>query len=294
MDVCDRVPLLAAGLYIEPALHPKPGAVTRLESHSDKTLLDFLFHASKASHVLVRACRVGAEGGECPRVVRDGLRLYLKVAEEIRRNIAFGSFLLLLPLAGALPRAHRRPEVLAIEATRLALNCTGTEETSLYIKIMNVLKPSYLGSYEGPSVDVTKPPEGKMPPFRELLRSASWDLVHSEITESYPRTLEAYSIISERMTQGSDLEEASLWALLYGLAYWGDTLIYHKYGSRAYAQSISEAMYALRMAERHGVRSALEWLDSLWRPRGWNPGAVLDVLATGIGLIMFYQGYDPG
>jgi triphosphoribosyl-dephospho-CoA synthetase len=37
------------------------------------------------------------------------------------------------------------------------------------------------------------------------------------------------------------------------------------------------------------VYEAVEWLDRLWRPRGWNPGAVLDVMAVALGLLFYHK-----
>jgi len=293
MDACSRAALLAAGLHLEPLAHPKPGAVTRLAGHGDKDVFSFAAHASLVTPVLVEACRAAAEGGCSGRPLLRGLSLYRRlVAPRLRGNVAFGSFMLLLPLAAAAARPPGGVGEHAREASRVAVECSGVEEARLYLEILASLKPSHLGSYHGPLPDALSP-GGASVDFAGLLRGARWDLVHREILEGYPRTLEAVSAIRGGLARGSSFEEALLHAILWGLARWGDTLIYQKYGGRAYLRAVAEAERALAIAESRGVREAMEWLDSLWRPRGWNPGAVLDVAAAAVGLLAFHDGiYD--
>lgn len=119
--------------------------------------------------------------------------------------------------------------------------------------------------------------------FVEALMAARWDLVHSELLSGYPVTLEALKTLRE---SSGGLEDRALRALLSMLAWPGDTLIASKRGFAAMKRSILEARAALLLSGSWGVRRALEWLDSEWRDRGWNPGAVLDVLAAAIGLYL--------
>ncbi len=288
MARCSRAALLAAGLHLEPLVHPKPGAVTRIEPHSDKDVYSFVLHASLVTPILVETCLTALDGCGA-RPLRAGLSLYIsRVARRLRTNIALGSFILLLPLAAASAAEPGDRVNHALEATRIALRCTGVEEARLYLEILSLLRPSHLGRYEGPLPDATRPGEAEIS-FPDLLAGTDWDIVHSEIVGGYPRTLEAADSIERGLREGLGLEDAVLWAILRGLAEWGDTLIYQKYGGRAYLQSMAEAGQALEIARREGARRAIEWLDSLWRPRGWNPGAVLDVTATALGLLAYHN-----
>ncbi len=288
MDECSRAALLATGLHLEPLVHPKPGAVTRLASHSDKNVFSFAAHATLVTPILVEACNAALKGCSGRPLLR-GLSLYKSmVAPRLKSNVALGSFMLVLPLAAASASAPRGRVEHALEATRFALKCSGVEEARLYLEVLSVLGPSHLGRYEGPLPDASRPGEASID-LASLLRGADWDVVHGEIAGGYPRTLEAASIIKGKLGEGEGFEEAVLWAILKGLAEWGDTLIYQKYGGRAYLQSIAEASRALELARDRGVREAVEWLDSLWRPRGWNPGSVLDVIAAALGLLAYHD-----
>jgi triphosphoribosyl-dephospho-CoA synthetase len=117
-----------------------------------------------------------------------------------------------------------------------------------------------------------------------IVSHAAWDLVHAELGEGYPRSLAASRMIEALESEGLGVEEALALTLLHILAAHGDTLVYAKFGGRAYQRLLAEARAARLNAARRGARAALEGLDWLWRPRGWNPGAALDILATAISL----------
>lgn len=279
---CSLVSVLAYGLYLEPVIHPKPGAVTMFRAHSDKSVNEFILNASIAEVALRESCLWGSEGLRSP--IARGLRVYrlLVVRAGLKTNVALGSIMLLLPLAVALSRRAGDPVGLLVrEAHSIILRETGVEEAREYYKLLEYFKPSHLGRYEGliPGVGSGYPTS-----FVEILRVASWDLIHRELLEGYPITLEAYNLIARSGSLDWDIVLSTLLELL---ARHGDTLIASKYGFSAYKRAKLEAGEALRIAEREGVLRAIEWLDELWRPRGWNPGAVLDVIATALSLTLY-------
>ncbi len=279
---CAGVAALAAGAALEPVLHPKPGAVTRLWSHPDKGVVDFEAALAPLTAALIEACRRGG-----PRGLEAAFRAYRAGLEALgyKSNIAAGTLLLAAPLAAAL---HGGPPpgglgALAREASRVALEAGG-EAARAYYELLEYLSPGHLGRYEGPVPGVGS---GSYPCcMRVVLEAASWDLVHGEVLGGYPESLRVAREVEEGVEGGEGLEDAALAALLGLLARRGDTLILARWGSRAYQAALSEARQAERMASRLGVRGALEWLDSQWRPRGWSPGAALDVLAAGLGLYL--------
>ncbi|MEM1873548.1 MAG: triphosphoribosyl-dephospho-CoA synthase [Acidilobaceae archaeon] len=278
---CSLVSYLSAGLFLEPLLHPKPGAVTLFERHSDKSIWDFAIHASIAQEALLESCRSSATH-ENP--VAAGLRAYKRalLALKISKNVALGSLLLLAPLAAALYYLDdgETLESLCSKARSLVFERDSADAAREYYAVLELLRPSHLGVYEGPLPGVGS---GRYPEsFVEVLRVARWDIVHREILEGYPLVSRTARALAERKFE----QETLLETLLDLLVSEGDTLIATKYGWRAYKVALEEARVAHWLSKRLGVFRALEWLDSLWRPRGWNPGAVLDVLATAIGLAL--------
>lgn len=273
---------LIAGPTLEPLFHPKPAAVTRIEGHEDKDVLDFGVHASILTRSMMEACIAKEEK------LAAGLGVYKKLLEKlgVRRNIAVGTTLLMLPLAAALSESAEllSARELARFASKIAVNA-GPETTRAYYDVLNLVKPSHLRRYRGyvPAVG----DKGPFPGFREVLRAASWDLIHSELLDGYKRTLVVLERLGDKPLSPRELEEKALIELLRLLADYGDTLILAKWGMRAYTRAKLEARAALSLAEKVGVYEAIDWLDSLWRPRRWNPGAVLDIVAVAIGLYFY-------
>ena len=279
---------IVSGMVLEPLIHPKPGGVSRVQGHPDKDVYDFEVHAVEASECLYRACRTSLSRG-CVRGIRAGLECYLGLIERLGlagRNIAFGTYMLLLPLSTAIPHTRGGVEDLAIQALKCIRGCSG-DEGLLYLTILSRLAPSHLkGGYEGPLPSVWEPRPVEL---WRVFEGASWDLVHSELAEGYPRSLAASRLLSLLLASGSGFEEAARWTLLHLLSSYGDTLIYSKYGGKAFIRALEEARTAWRLSGRLGATMALEMLDRLWRPRGWSPGASFDLLAAAISLA-FYSG----
>ncbi len=273
---------LITGPTLEPLFHPKPAAVTRIEGHEDKDVLDFGVHVSIIARSMVEACIAREEK------IAAGLRVYKKLLEKlgVRRNIAVGTTLLMLPLAAALSESTEplSAHELARLASRIAVNA-GPATTHAYYEVLNLVKPSHLRRYRGyvPAVGSM----GPFPVFREVLKAASWDLIHSELLNGYKRTLFVFERLGDKPLSPRELEERALMELLRLLADHGDTLILAKWGMRAYTRAKLEARAALSLAEKVGIYEAVDWLDSLWRPRRWNPGAALDIIAAAVGLYFY-------
>jgi len=272
---------IASGLVIEPLAHPKPGSVTRLVGHADKDIFDFALNAFIVSASMHEACR--ASLSRCQGSIAEGFRFYRGLRRRWKRgvNISLGSILLYMPVASSLSRGFEGARSLLSRASNLVARCTGREEAVEYYKLLEEMRPSHLRSYKGPVPGVGS---GEYPSsFLEVLESARWDHVHRELLEGYPLTGKALTII-EREAGDSDIETALLKSLVELLASHGDTLIAAKHGYKAYIAALKEAKTAAKISEKIGVRKTLEWLDSLWRPRGWNPGALLDIISLASGL----------
>lgn len=287
LGVCSATSVLAYGLYMEPIIHPKPGAVTLLRVHPDKDVGMFVANTSIAEVALLEACVRRSKGLKSP--LAHGLRVYRVMASKLglKTNIALGSLILALPIATALSTKQGAPVAdLVREAHSIVVSETGSEEAVEYYKLLEYFKPSHLGLYKGPIPGVGS---GYPKSFVDVLRVASWDLVHRELLEGYPVTLEAYNMM---LRGDGELRELFLKTLLELLATHGDTLIASKFGFSAYKKAKVEAREALSKSEELGVEEAIEWLDSLWRPRGWNPGAILDILAVALGLLHYKKIFE--
>ena len=270
---------LLSGVRIEPLLHPKPGAVTRFYSHSDKDVIDFSIAVTPLESSVHYSCEVASN--RCGGSIASGFRVYRILYDRFnigKSNINLGTLLLLIPLAVAHGRyGESDPYRLFNLATDIVFECSGVDEAIEYYKLLEYFKPSHLGYYQGPIPSVGL---GYPSSFIKILHTVSWDIVHSELITGYKVTKDALDYMY-RIEGG--LEERSLWTLLYILKIYGDTLIARKHGLYAYKQALREAQIAEWYAMRHGIRTGLSFLDSLWRSRGWNPGSSLDILAIVIG-----------
>ncbi len=276
---------LLMGPKMEPLLHPKPGAVTRLSEHKDKNVVDFCEHTLLIESATIRAF-VASKDKVLEDPIAEGLEEYFNLLRKfkVKSNIALGTTLLHVPLAAALGDLGypADPSKLVQRASSLVLS--SERGGKIYYKILELLRPSHLRKYEGPIPAVG---EGYPRSFAEVLRSAAWDLVHSELLKGYPLSLKVLSLIDQHLEEKKGIEESALLAMLKILSDHGDTLILTKYGIRAYQKAIADSRIALFFAERVGIKEALRELDREWRKRGWNPGAVLDIVSTGISLYYY-------
>ncbi len=272
-DSCSMVSLLSLGLYYEPVLYPKPGGVTLFYRHSDKSVYDFIVNATLVESSLAEACR--------GRSISLGLATYRVLVERfgLKSNIALGSLMLHLPLSVSLGLGVASSIYDLVSEARRVVESTGEDGAREYYRLLEYFKPSHLGVYYGivPSIGSGYYPRSLI----EALKASSWDIVHRELIEGYPITLEALNMLWD---YGDPLEVNALRVTLILLARHGDTLIASKFGYSAYKKAIVEARIALELIDKDGVYRAIEWLDNLWRPRGWNPGAILDIIATAISL----------
>ena len=278
---CERyVPALLFGPLVEPVVHPKPGGVTRLRSHPDKGLGDFMAHAAAVGSALMVACEASASGAGDP--VEAGLEAYGDSLDElgVKTNVGLGHAVLLVPLAAALPSWRGGLERLASEASRIARGA-GEGAGAAYARLLARLSPSHLGSYRGPAPDVARP-GARTARFADLLRASAWDLVHSEVLGGYRLSLRAARWVEDLVRGGRGLEEAAAIALLRLISEAGDTLTALRHGMRAYLIMRAEASLALASPD---PLAAAERLDAEWRRRGWSPGSAMDVLAASISLL---------
>lgn len=274
MGLCSTIAeLLGLGSIMEPLVHPKPGGVTRCRPWRGLTIFDFARASAALRAGLAAACERGCSQGCLAAAVRAYLGVKSRLGPEGNANL--GTLLLLAPLACTAPAGG--PVGHAMAASRCARSL-GAEDAELYYRALEAVGPGHLGRYEGPVPAVGS---GRYPrSMIEVLLAARWDHVHAELLNGYPLTLEAFEWLRER----GDREDSLALLILTMIARHGDTLIGRKWGWAAAKKAMAEARLALRAAEREGLNGAIGALRRLWEERGWNPGAVLDIVAAGLGL----------
>ncbi|MFP3227445.1 MAG: triphosphoribosyl-dephospho-CoA synthase [Caldisphaera sp.] len=270
---CRLIPILSMGLYIEPSLHPKPGGVTPF-NQDDKRYFDFLIHASLTAKIMHNTCERFQRNEK--NVIAKALKEYKNYLLKFdRRNIAFGEFLLHIPLSIGILQSTNIKDV-AINSSKYIIEETGKEEGILYYEILKMLSPSYLGKYEGlmPDVFSSYPKD-----LYEVLRAYSWDLVNGEIINGYPISLETVQYFKKF----DNLNEAFLNGLLYIISRYGDTLTAKRNGFKFYKKMIDDATIGLYISKKYGIEYAINFLRDIWG-KNISPGSALDILSSSISL----------
>ncbi len=268
---------LVSGALIEPLVHPKPGGVTRITGHRDMNIYHFIRAASCLVKPLALICCNSCSDG----IVASGIHEYIFCLEKeklSRINVNTGTVLLLLILSTGAGYSSSIKEVVE-NASYYVKACSGSHDGEAYYKLLNIGVRKYMGRYEGPLPDIHSETR-EFPGLYKILSSTAWDIVHREVLFNYPLSRRIAEYIAR---SGLTEENLSILALEL-LAEYGDTLIARKHGWRAYYTALREARQVLLYYRRTRDRNVLQVLDRTWRKRGWNPGAVYDVLAAGISL----------
>jgi len=279
---CSMLSLLISGLFIEPAVHPKPGAVTRLKGHRDKSFMDFLYNNSIAATVLSKACWEASLGrltciyGRAFRELAGFYRRYM------RTNTSMGSWFLHLPLAVALGVYGPVPVPdLASRAARILRSVSEPCDTQGYYRLLATIAPSHLGRLYHSLPDALSGHNGGMPRLWDVVAyAASTDIVHREVVVGYSESITRYRRMVE-LAESMGLEEAASTVFLEMMASIPDTLIRRKYGTRASLRVREMAKLVVR-----GV-SSIDELDWFMRGMDYNAGSLLDILSVAISFYMY-------
>lgn len=263
---CDLIPILSMGLYVEPSLYPKPGGITPFD-HDDKNYFDFLIHASIAAKIMYDACKKEKDA------LSNALIEYKNylINWGIKKNIAFGEFLLHVPLAISLKKSTSIKDL--TENASNIIKKSGELEGKIYYEILRMLTPSYLGKYIGLMPDVySSYPKS----LYEVLKTYSWDLVNNELLNNYSISLQTLDYIKKF----KNIKEGFLKGLLFIISKYGDTLTAKRNGFYFYKKMMIDANVALKISDKYGLNFAINYLKSQWN--NVSPGSALDVLSTSI------------
>ena len=280
-------PFICSGLFLEPLVHPKPGGVTRVYMHADKSVYNFVVNnlvfcsmiPKYASKIIDGDCILG-------KVYRFTVQLLGRYG--LRTNTSMGSWVLHIPLIVSL--ADMGDDVPVEELVKRGVNLVENSsscDTEGYFEFLKFYSPSHLGRLEVGSVDAMLAGDNVLPSYIDVVRFAGRsDIVHRELYTGYPVSLEAYSMIENYMSRGVSFEEAVSRSVVELLARYPDSLIARKHGSRV-------AFKVRRFAELvvKGLAS-LEELDYYMRNNGFNPGSILDIVSIGISLFLLEKSVE--
>jgi triphosphoribosyl-dephospho-CoA synthase len=274
-------PFICSGLFIEPLVHPKPGGVTRVYSHDDKSVYNFIANnlafcttiPTYISGILDEDCILG----KVYEYIVHVLRRY-----GLRTNTSMGSWVLHIPLiisSLSIKEDDFTIQELVRQGVKITEN-TDSCDTRGYFEFLRFYSPSHLGRLAKGGIDVTSM-YNALPSYVDVVKFAGQsDIVHRELYTGYTISLEAYSTIKNLMNDETVFEDAVSKTVTVLLSKYPDSLIARKYGSRA-------ALKVRRLAELvvEGMVSQEE-LDRYMRSNRFNPGSILDIVSTGISLFL--------
>ena len=286
---------LCTGLIIEPFIHPKPGAVTRIRSHPDKSILEFLASNIVYCRILTKALEnvESPDAGGC--IVGNIFESLTRALDSrgLRTNTSLGSWLLHIPLSLAytitLQASGVEPSVeTLLDNARYIMRKSTACDTRGYYSILRYYAPSHLGRLKGEGPDVWSE-DTRYPPLWDIIvKAGEGDIVHREITSLYPLSRKTSSMIEQEISRTEMcLEKAASKAFLKLMKETPDTLIARKYGVR----TAYRVMALARLVDKNII--PISELDSYMRKNGINPGSLLDILATGITLFFYSKSTDP-
>lgn len=245
----------------------KPGNVHRLADFDDLSYLDFLTSAAAVAPVLAAAPdhRLG-------HTVFEGVRRTRQVA---RTNSNLGILLLLAPLAKAAPEPDFRTGLVRV------LDDLDVEDSRLVYEAIRLAKPGGLGQVA--EQDIKDKPTL---PLRTIMAlAADRDLIARQYANGFREVLEEGApAILEGMKRTASMEGAILYAHLFLMARYPDTLIARKCGAVEAMESALRARAVLDKGWPHTPkgRDAFADLDAWLRVEGRrrNPGTTADLIAA--------------
>ncbi|MCE4617447.1 MAG: triphosphoribosyl-dephospho-CoA synthase [Desulfurococcales archaeon] len=279
---CKLVGAIISGLFLEPIIHPKPGAVTRLRGHSDKDVVSFVLNNSLVSSVLFDSC-MRASRGDLSCIYGN---VFKKIAviykNEMKTNTSMGSWLLHIPLTVSLGfYGPTNSKALGLGATRLLRSLTTECDTHGYYEFLSSIRPSHLGRLIGRFPDALNAEKDGLPRLWDILvYASSSDIVHAELVRGYSESIRWSKRLAE-LSRDNTFEDAASRVFLEMLASTPDTLIRRKFGTRTAVRIMEMAKLVLKNV------ISLDDLDRFMRRNGYNAGSLLDILSVSISLFIY-------
>ncbi len=284
-------------MFLEVSGEPKPGNVTPSKALPEMAFEDMaaaivsigkpLAALYEKARTIPKQWEAGLWGGGLLSCCRAACR---------KTNTLFGSLLLQIPVGLGALWAGEKDEVLKL-AGELVRSST-VKDSLWFVKAASKsrvggLKHRYLTNKETRELDITRPgvedtiSSRDITLFDLLSRSASYDLISSELVSGFPLTKRGSVLFSNFLNSTHDPLKASSLSFCNLLSEVPDSLIARKSGKKV-------AEKVRRMAKRAMRHEAFSppWLDEMdgldrhLRESDLNPGALADITAAGILLFL--------
>ncbi len=206
--------------------------------------------------------------------------IFLLRKYRLEINTSMGSWVLHTPiiLSAKILGESRRPNIEAIVNSSIELIKSASScDAKGYFELLRYYSPSHLGKLRKGGIDAKEMEGIDLPSFYNIVkRAGQGDIVHKELIQGYPVSLEASKSISLLVKKGLNFEESVYQTVLRLMSKYLDTLIARKYGIRIALRVLKSAKLVLENKLRY------QEMESFMRSNNLNPGSILDIVSMGI------------
>ena len=287
--------LLGLSIILEASAYPKPGNVHRYADLPDLSYNSFMLCGVFGIEGFYRGVRRGLRGWG--KVVFGDLIYYVlrRVISSGGGNACLGSLTLLAPLSvsiGYSLRQDRESLKAFIENVEEVLSSSTIEDSIYSYRAIRMVTPSHIKASDDTGGHVNVWSKRYVSELREkgyrlidIIRYSSLkEIVHHELVNLYPISLDALSFMENRLSVHGDLNRGIVETQLYLMSKYVDSLIARKHGEEAALWTRKRSSEVLRAV----LSSGIEWIkfaqsfDSELRSKGYNPGSIADIVVSTI------------
>lgn len=271
-DVCEAAESAVLSLLLEVSANPKSGNVDRGHDFPDMRYEHFLESALRSYPVFLQAVRREKNIGE---LILEAVK---RSSARTGKNIHFGSFLLLIPLACNWEGSSREITSKAISS----IENTGWEEALAVLEAYNLLSARVMDagqlSLKNKSTEKALR-EGKLNIYQWMTRAPPKNIIAEELTTGYKHSLRGCELLNGFMEEENDINSAVVLTYHTLLSELPDPLIISKHGDEVAQEVMEKAGHALE-------EKSFEALDEEFMFRGINPGTIADLVSSSIFLAL--------
>jgi triphosphoribosyl-dephospho-CoA synthase len=260
-------------LLLEVSANPKPGNVDRLHDFPDLKYEHFLASASAVYPTFLKCAR---GEGSIGNLILEAVKRSFEVC---KRNVHFGSFMLLIPLircqddtkavVSALKETTYQDSLAVLEAFEIC------KPRVMDVKELSLKSESIKDEIIGKNINL----------YDWLCKSPEENVVARELVEGYWRSLEGCEVLLSYYQEHKDLNTAIVYAYLHLLSKFLDPLVIAKHG-REVAEYVREKASEVLISLDRGDLKAVEMFDEELIEKSINPGSIADLTVVAIYLAL--------
>jgi triphosphoribosyl-dephospho-CoA synthase len=268
--------LAVLSLLLEVSSTPKSGNVDRNHDCKDLKFQHFLVSSVSALNAFkaVENRRIG---------IGEGIYMAVKNSVEMcKRNVHFGSFLLLIPLVSGSSSQAMDVEEIAEMGTEAIKKCS--VEDSIYVLKAYRISKARVADVEKYSLKSIEENDLRRMNLKlyDWMSMAKNNVIANELLNSYPASIRGCKQIEALLEKEYSLNDAIVYTYHFLLSEYTDPLIVAEFGKEVAEEIKNMAREAMRDDDMYAFKD----LDSRLISLGVNPGSIADLTASSIYLLL--------